>query len=211
MAAVGEHGQLHALGTAVAEQRVDGRADRAARVEDVVDEHHGHALEREVERGRANERLWVPGRLAAAHVDVVAVKGDVELAEGDLRAAQLLDPPPQPLRERHAAGVDPDEGDLGEVGVALHDLVRDPRQRFRDRLGIENDRACRGVRAQSLERACRQSRQSLPWSASQARALRAMLTFDSFPASRDRVKGVLVGAARYTFGRTASASSHSMR
>src|SRR5512132_703523 len=189
VAAVGEDGQLHALGAAVAEQRVDSRADRAARVEDVVDEHHGHALEREVERARAHERLRVPGRLAAAHVDVVAVEGDVELAEGDLRAAQLLDAPAQALSERHAARVYPDESDLGEVGVALHDLVRDPRQRLRDRLGVENDRACRGVRAQ--------------------RALSAMLTYDSFPASRNRVKGVLVGATRYTFARTASASSHS--
>jgi hypothetical protein len=124
-------------------------------------------------------------------VDVVAVEGDVELAEGDLRAAQVLDPPAEALRERHAARVDADEGDLGEVGVALHDLVRDPRDRLRDRLDVENRRAYRRVRAQ--------------------KALRAMLTYDSFPASRDRVKGVLVGAARYTFGRTASASSHSMR
>jgi hypothetical protein len=40
--------------------------------------------------------------------------------------------------------VDPDERDPGEVGVALDDLVRDPRQRLRDRLGIENGRSCRG-------------------------------------------------------------------
>src|SRR6478735_9827560 len=81
VAAVGEHGQLDALGPAVAEERVDGRADRAAGVEDVVDEHHGHPLEREVERGRTHERLRVPGRLAAAHVDVVTMECDVQLAE----------------------------------------------------------------------------------------------------------------------------------
>jgi hypothetical protein len=102
-------------------------------------------------------------------VDVVAVEGDVQLAERDLRAAQLLDPAPQSLSERHAARVDPDQGDLGEVGVALDDLVRDARDRLRDRLGIEDGRRCRGVRAQGAFRAC--------------------LTFDSFPASRDRVKG----------------------
>jgi hypothetical protein len=124
-------------------------------------------------------------------VDVVAVEGDVELPEDDLGAAQLFDPPAQALRQRDAARVDTDEGDLGEIGIALGDLVRDARDRLRDRLGIEDGRRCRGVRAQS--------------------ALRAMLTFDSFPASRDRVKGVLVEAARYTFGRTASASSHSTR
>jgi hypothetical protein len=86
-------------------------------------------------------------------VDVVAVEGDVELAEGDLRAAQLLDPPAQALRERDAARVDPDEGDLREVGVALDELVRDPRQRLRDRLGIEDGRSRRSVRAQGAFRA----------------------------------------------------------
>jgi hypothetical protein len=40
--------------------------------------------------------------------------------------------------------VDPDQRDLREVGVALRDLVRDPRDRLRDRLGIENGGRCRG-------------------------------------------------------------------
>jgi hypothetical protein len=48
--------------------------------------------------------------------------------------------------------VDPDEGDLAKVGVALDDLVRDPRERLRDRLGIEDGRRCRGVRAQGAFR-----------------------------------------------------------
>jgi hypothetical protein len=70
--------------------------------------------------------------------------------------------------------VDADERDPLEVAVALDDLVRDPRQRALDRLGIEDSLGFRGVRAYG--------------------ALRALLTFDSFPASRDRVKGVLVDA-----------------
>jgi hypothetical protein len=128
----------------------------------------------EVERRRADERLGVPRRLAAADVDVVPMEGDVELAEGDLGSAQLRDPAAQPLGERNAARVDADERDAAEVGVALDDLVRDPRQRAFDRLGVENGLRFRGVRAYG--------------------ALRALLTFDSFPASRDRVKGVCVGA-----------------
>ena len=87
--------------------------------------------------------------------------------------AQLVDPPAQPLRERHAARVDADERDPREVGVALDDLVRDPSERPRDRLGIEDSLRCRGLRAQG--------------------ALRADATFDSFSASRDRVKGVRIG------------------
>jgi hypothetical protein len=78
-------------------------------------------------------------------MDVVAMERDVELAESDLGARKLGDPPPQPLRERHAARVDADEGDLAEVGIALDDFVRDPRQRLGDRLGIEDGRCCRGV------------------------------------------------------------------
>jgi len=70
--------------------------------------------------------------------------------------------------------VDPDERDPREVGVALDDLVRDPRQRALDRLAVEKDLRCGGLGAYG--------------------ALRALLTFDSFPASRDRVKGVYVSA-----------------
>jgi hypothetical protein len=75
-------------------------------------------------------------------VDVVAVEGDVELPERDLRRAQLLDARAQPLRERDAAGVDADERDAPEVGVPLDDLVRDPRQRLADRVGIEERARC---------------------------------------------------------------------
>jgi hypothetical protein len=78
-------------------------------------------------------------------VDVVAMEGDVELAESDLGARELGDSPPQALRERHAAGVNADQRDPAEVRVALDDLVRDPRQRLGDRLGIEDGRCCRGV------------------------------------------------------------------
>jgi hypothetical protein len=80
----------------------------------------------------------MPGRLAPANVDVVAMEGDVELAERDLGAGELADPPAQPLRERHAAGVDADQRDPRQIGVALDDLVRDPDERPLDRLGIED-------------------------------------------------------------------------
>jgi hypothetical protein len=86
-------------------------------------------------------------------VNVVAMEGDVELAEGDLGAAQLLDAAPQSLSDRHAAGVDPDERDSLEIRVALHDLVRDSRQRALDRLGIEDSLGFRGLRAQGALRA----------------------------------------------------------
>src|SRR5436305_13542660 len=42
VAAVGQHGELHARGAAVVEERLDCGANRAARVEDVVDGHGGY-------------------------------------------------------------------------------------------------------------------------------------------------------------------------
>jgi hypothetical protein len=51
-------------------------------------------------------------RAAGADVDVVAVEGDVELAELELDAGALLDEAAQALRERHAARMDPDERGL---------------------------------------------------------------------------------------------------
>ena len=164
VAAVGEHGQLDALGPAVVEERVDRRADRPAGVEDVVDEDARHSLEREVERRRADERLRVPRRLAAAHVDVVAVEGDVELAERDLgRRSSSLDPAAQPLRERHAARVDADERDACEVG----DCPRRSRARCasassRSRSASRTGCRCGGLRAHGALRAVLTSTPSRP-------------------------------------------------
>jgi hypothetical protein len=107
-------------------------------------------------------------------VHVVAVKGDVELPERDLGSGELLDAPAQPLGEGRPARVDADERDTREVGISLDDLVRDTRQRLADRVGVEDGLRWRCLRGY--------------------RAVRACLTFDSFPASRDRVKGVLFGA-----------------
>ena len=91
VAAVGEDRELDARRAAVLEQRVDRGADRAARVEDVVDEDHGPALELEVELRVVHDRLRAARRAALADVDVVAVEGDVELAELELDAGALGD------------------------------------------------------------------------------------------------------------------------
>jgi hypothetical protein len=46
--------------------------------------------------------------------------------------------------------VDADECDPLEVGVALDDLVRDPRQRALDVFGIEDSLGFRGLRASGV-------------------------------------------------------------
>ena len=107
VAAVGEHRELHPLGSPVVEQRVDRRPGGAPGEQHVVDEHHGAPVEVEVEVGAVDDRL-APG-LAA--VEVVAVEGDVEVAERHLGAGQLADQGVQAAAEDGAAGVDPDQGD----------------------------------------------------------------------------------------------------
>src|SRR5436190_20385137 len=144
VAAVDEDGELDALGTAVVEERLDRGTDRPAGVEHVVDEDDGLALERKVERGRADDRLRMAGRVAAAHLHVVPVEGDVHCAEVGRFAGALLDETAQPLRERHAARLDADECDLGEVGVGLDELVRDPCERPPERFVVEEDGSRRG-------------------------------------------------------------------
>ena len=51
-------------------------------------------------------------RRAAAQRDVVAVEGDVEVAERHLEVMELGEQLPQPGGEHGAAGVDADEGEL---------------------------------------------------------------------------------------------------
>ena len=150
MAAVADHGELDAGGAAVVEQRLDRGADRPAGVEDVVDEDAGPAFEREVEPRRADERLRMQRRLAAAHLDVVAVEGDVDGAERDLGAGELLDQPPQPLGEEDAARVDADERDLVELrSLRLDDLVGDAVKGALERLCVERAPALRRARLQA--------------------------------------------------------------
>src|SRR5919204_3339515 len=141
VAAVGQHGQLNLRGSTVCEQRLDRGPDRPSRVEDVVDEDHRLALEREVEPRGADDGLRALRRLRPANVDVVAMEGDVDLAEERRNARALLDQPAEPLRKRHAAGVDADERDLFEVLVALDDLVGDPGEGAPEALCVEQDLA----------------------------------------------------------------------
>src|SRR5438876_10028370 len=69
MSPVDEDGELDPPRPAVVEQGLDRRADCPARVEHIVDEDDGLPFEREVECGRADDGLRMPGCVAAAHLD----------------------------------------------------------------------------------------------------------------------------------------------
>ena len=61
------------------------------------------------------------------------------MAELELLAAELGDPRPESLRERHPARLDPHQRDAPELRVPLDDLVRDSRERPLDRLAVEEN------------------------------------------------------------------------
>jgi hypothetical protein len=149
VAAVGDDGELDTRGAAVVEERLDRRQARPSAVEDVVDQDARAPLEGDVELRLAHERLRVQGGLAAAHVQVVAVEGDVDRPEIDLDAAEFLDQPAEAVCERDAARVDTDERDALELCVRLDDLVGDPMERARERICVEENpfgggRVCSG-------------------------------------------------------------------
>src|SRR5262245_14803983 len=111
VASTHEHRELDPCRTAELEKGVDRRADRPARVQDVVDEHDGHALDREGDARRADDRLTIGQAASVADVDVVAVERDVQRSDRGRDTAPLLDEAPKSRCERRAAGLDADECD----------------------------------------------------------------------------------------------------
>ena len=92
MAAVGEHGELHAVGAPVVEQRLDRGAHGATGEQHVVDDHDGQAGDVEVDvRGVQDGRIG-----AGRHI--VPVEADVEVAEAHLGVEQILQQPLQTAR-----------------------------------------------------------------------------------------------------------------
>jgi hypothetical protein len=205
--AVDDDGELDPCGPAVVEERLDRGADGAAGVQDVVDEDDRSPVEREVELRRADERLRCERRLAPTDGDVVAVEGDVDGAERGSDSGALLNQARQPPRERDAAGLDPDERDVLELGVALDDLVGDSRKGPRQPVGVEEGlplylagsaggeaATARPWRGGARRAGGRTPRRPPPRRPAVAGRLRRPLgraySSNSFPASLDRVKGV---------------------
>ncbi len=69
---------------------------------------------------------WDGGRVGA---DVVAIEGDVDVADRQLRAGQLTEEDVQAAGEDRSASVDADDGETGGLRVLLGDLVGDSPQR----------------------------------------------------------------------------------
>src|SRR5438477_1062510 len=121
MATVHQHRETYGARTSVVDQGVHRGSDRPAGEEHVVDEHDDPFVDGEWDLRLAHDRR------VADSGQVVAVERDVDGPERDLgalvRPYRRLDA----RRERVAARANTDDGESGEVAIALHDLVRDPR------------------------------------------------------------------------------------
>src|SRR5438552_2237818 len=122
--------------------RVEGGANRAAREENVVDQHDGPALDGERDVGAADPRL------VGLEAKIVTVERDVERSDRDLGAVDRGDAVGQPLGQGHPARPEPDEREVDGAAVALEDLVADPREgplerRLVEDLGLDHTSAVR--------------------------------------------------------------------
>ncbi len=131
MAPVDEYRELDALGATVVEERLDRCAHRASRVKHVVDDHHRRSRDVELDvRG-------VEHRSLGADREIVAVEADVDIADGDVLAADAGEDPVQTPCEDRAATVNSDQR-RKPVRIALDDLVADAREGAVDVVGAQN-------------------------------------------------------------------------
>ena len=79
-----------------------------------------------------------------AQAQVVAVEGDVDVAERDGLVGELGDERVEPGGEHRAAAVDADDGEV-LAGGSLDDLVSDAHERAPDVLAVEDDLLCHAV------------------------------------------------------------------
>ena len=135
VAAVGQHREADRGRAPVGKQRLDRGADGAAGVEDVVDQDHGAVAEVEVDVGGVDDGL----RGGGLGADVVAVEGDVEVADRQLRPGQLAQEDVEAAGQDGAAGVDADDRQTIRIGILLGDLVGDPPQRSPQIVVLQHD------------------------------------------------------------------------
>ena len=120
VATVDHHGELHGLGAAQVNQGIERRANRAAGVEHVVDEHDVDAVDGEQHLGGIGHRVDVT-------CVVIAIEADVKLANLELDALDGLDLRCKTLRDGDSAPLDADERDTVCALVMLDDFVSDAR------------------------------------------------------------------------------------
>ena len=122
VAAVDQHQQLHARRASVVEQRIQGGANGAAGVQDVV--HQDDVLAGDRER----DFRGIHHGLAGNGGQVIAVQSDIQDADRDLAVLEGLDSVRQALRHGHAAAANADKGQAVQILCFLENFVRQPDQ-----------------------------------------------------------------------------------
>lgn len=138
MAPIHQDRQLGPVGPPDIGEGVEGGPDRAARVQDVVDD--DHALVRDV-GGDVGRRRFVtlpPAPIISAQTPVVPVLTDVELTHRHLDAFEVGDETPQESGQMDTSCVDPDDDDRLGAAVALQDLVGDATDGSLDVLAVHH-------------------------------------------------------------------------
>src|ERR1035437_4649288 len=120
MASIDQHGQPNSLRATKIDERVHGGADRSSRVENVVHQNNGAAVQIEGQVRSFDDRLLGHER------EVVAVESDVQRPDGDPHALVLLDRGRDSLRKRHTASLNADESEALRACLLLDDLMGDP-------------------------------------------------------------------------------------
>src|SRR5579859_7164306 len=120
MPAVDQADELNGPRTAEIDQRVEGGADGAAGVQDVVDQHDGLVGDIDGDRRRAQ-------RARGALMHVVAVQRDVQFAQRYLNALEFADTLLEPAGQWQPARPQPDQDHRLNALVALYNLMRQPR------------------------------------------------------------------------------------
>jgi|SRR5208337_3831385 len=117
VAAIDEHAERDTLGAAKIEEAVHGGADGAAGVENVVHKDQIHAVDAKCNVGRLQDGL------GSDIGEVVAIKSDVERADGDINAVNAAHGVGDALGQRHTAAADANESEAFGATAFLHDLV----------------------------------------------------------------------------------------
>jgi hypothetical protein len=120
VAAIHEDGELDRPRTPQVDEPVEGRPDRPAREEHVIDENHDLSFDLERDLRPPQHRVFPDV------IEIVAVQVDVQNPDRDGSSFDLADLVAQTVRERNAARLDPDQPEPLRDLVLLEDLVRDP-------------------------------------------------------------------------------------
>ena len=135
MTAIDERDQLDRARTAEVDQRVERRANRAARVEHVVHEQDQAVVDGEWNFRAPNHRLRPDG---VPH-QVVAVERDVERSGRHVDAGEVPERLGQARRQRHASRADADERQALDAAVVFDNFVGDADEASRDAVRVHHN------------------------------------------------------------------------